>query len=94
MSGESKMFEADAGLMNYRHDSCMSGESKMFEIETGLMNYWHDSCMSGESKVLDTETGLMNYQHACSCWMEVKCQRRQVLQIIDMIGACQVKVNV
>ena len=39
MSGESKMFETDTGLMNYRHDRCISGESKMFETETSLMNY-------------------------------------------------------
>ena len=39
MSGESKMFETETGLTNYRHDRCMSGESEMFEIETGLMNY-------------------------------------------------------
>ena len=38
MSGESKMFETDTGLMNYRLDRCLSGESKMFELETGLMN--------------------------------------------------------
>ena len=39
MSGETKMFETDTGLINYRHDRFMSGESKMFEIEKGLMNY-------------------------------------------------------
>ena len=39
MSGESKMFKTDTGLMNYRHDRYISGESKTFEIETGLMNY-------------------------------------------------------
>ena len=39
MSGETKMFERETGLMNYRHDRCMSGEIKMFEIETGSINY-------------------------------------------------------
>ena len=38
MSGETKMFETDTSLMNYRHDRCMSAEGEMFEIETGLMN--------------------------------------------------------
>ena len=28
-----------------------------------------------------------------ACRMEARCQRRQVLQIIDMIGACQGKVR-
>ena len=39
MPCEIKMFEADAGLLNYRHDRCMSGESKKLEIEAGLINY-------------------------------------------------------
>ena len=29
MSGESKMFETDTSLMNYRHDRCMSAESNV-----------------------------------------------------------------
>ena len=72
----------------------MSDESKMFEIETDLMIYRHGRCISGEIKVLNRETGLMNYQHARCTSVEEKCKGRQVLQVIDMTGACQVKVNV
>ena len=60
MSGESKMFETDTGLMNYRHDRCMSRESKINNTKMDLMNYQHASCMSGGSKML-METGFKNY---------------------------------
>ena len=49
--------------------------------------------MSGESKILNTETSLMNYQHAWCISGGRKMLRRLVLQIIDIIGACQVKVK-
>ena len=57
------------------------------------MNYQHDRCMSGESKILNTETGLMNYQYAR--WMSGgrKMLMETGFKIIDMIGACQVKIK-
>ena len=50
--------------------------------------------MSGESKRLHTEMSLMNYQHARCMSSGSKMLMEQVLRIINMIGASQVKVNV